>query len=234
MTNEILLIGTLFVYFGFMVLAYKLFGRSGLYGFTIFAVVVGNIEVLLLVEAFTLEQTLGNVIFATTYSAAKILSEMEGEKGEQYAKKATWLSFGTTGVFMLITFSWAWYVPSEYSGLLQQVFENSPRIMLSSLVVYAICMLVQIASYKFVWLLQRKKESGQWLRSITSTLFTQLVNTILFTIFAFLGVYNFGVLIDIMIASYAIFIVTSMFDTGVQIFTKKTCKKSNILFKEVE
>ena len=77
MTNELLLIGTLIAYFGFMLLAYKLFGRAGLYGFTIFATVVGNIEVLLLVNAFGMDQTLGNVIFATTYSAAKILSEME-------------------------------------------------------------------------------------------------------------------------------------------------------------
>ena len=147
MTNELLLVGTLVAYFGFMLLAYKLFGRAGLYGFTIFATVVGNIEVLLLVNAFGMDQTLGNVIFATTYSAAKILSEMEGEKGPDYAKKATWLSVGTTGVFMLITQTWAWYAPAD-GGLLQQVFSNSPRIMLSSLVVYAICMLVQIAAYK--------------------------------------------------------------------------------------
>ena len=40
MTNELLLVGTLVAYFGFMLLAYKLFGRAGLYGFTIFANVV--------------------------------------------------------------------------------------------------------------------------------------------------------------------------------------------------
>ena len=171
MTNELLLVGTLVAYFGFMLLAYKLFGRAGLYGFTIFATVVGNIEVLLLVNAFGIDQTLGNVIFATTYSAAKILSEMEGEKGPDYAKKATWLSVGTTGVFMLITQTWAWYAPAD-GGLLQQVFSNSPRIMLSSLVVYAICMLVQIAAYKFIWTLQKHRESGQWVRAGVSTLFT--------------------------------------------------------------
>lgn len=233
MTNELLLIATLILYFGFLVLAYKLFGRAGLYGFTIFATVVGNIEVLLLVNAFGFDQTLGNVIFATTYSAAKILSEMEGEKGPEYAKKATWLSVGTTGVFMLITQTWLWYIPAQ-SDLLQKVFANSPRIMLSSLVVYAICMLVQIGSYKFIWTLQKHREEGQWLRASASTLFTQLINTILFTLFAFAGIYGFGVLIDIMIASYIIFIVTSLWDTAVQIFTKRTCKKSNILFEGVD
>lgn len=114
------------------------------------------------------------------------------------------------------------------------MFSNSPRIMLSSLVVYAICMLVQIAAYKFIWTLQKHRESGQWVRAGVSTLFTQLVNTILFTLFAFLGVYEFSVMVDIMLASYIIFIVTSFWDTLVQIVAKKTCKKSNILFKEID
>lgn len=79
------------------------------------------------------------------------------KRDRDYAKKATWLSVGTTGVFMLITQTWAWYAPAD-GGLLQQVFSNSPRIMLSSLVVYAICMLVQIAAYKFIWTLQKHRE----------------------------------------------------------------------------
>lgn len=234
MINEILLIGTMFVYFGALVLAYKLFGRSGVYGFTVFAVIVGNIEVLMLVDAFTLDQTLGNVLFATTYSAAKILTENEGELGPQYARKCTWLTFGTTGLFMIITQTWAWYqpVPGEGVGeMLQVVFANSPRILLTSILVYVICMNVQIVSYKFVWKLQKNRDSGQWFRAITSTLFTQLINTILFTLGAFLGIYSFEIMLDIMIASYAIFIVTSLWDMVVQIFTKKTCKNRNIVFK---
>lgn len=41
-------------------------------------------------------------------------------------------------------------------------------------------------------------------------------------------------MVDIMLASYIIFIVTSFWDTLVQIVAKKTCKKSNILFKEID
>ena len=49
-----------------------------------------------------------------------------------------------------------------------------------------------------------------------------------------LGVYEFNVMLDIMLASYIIFIVTSLWDTVIQIVAKKTCQKSNILFKEVD
>lgn len=49
-----------------------------------------------------------------------------------------------------------------------------------------------------------------------------------------LGVYEFNVMLDIMLASYIIFIVTSLWDTVIQIVAKKICQKSNILFKEVD
>ena len=49
-----------------------------------------------------------------------------------------------------------------------------------------------------------------------------------------LGVHEFNVMLDIMLASYIIFIVTSLWDTVIQIVAKKTCQKSNILFKEVD
>lgn len=49
-----------------------------------------------------------------------------------------------------------------------------------------------------------------------------------------LGVYEFNIMLDIMLASYIIFIVTSLWDTVIQIVAKKTCQKSNILFKEVD
>ena len=238
MINELLLIGTLLFYFAALVISYKFFGRTGVYGFTVFAVVVANVEVLMLVNAFGLDQTLGNVMFAVTYSAAKILSENEGEKGPDYAKKAAWLSVGTTGFFMIITQTWAWYTPVKGEGvgeMLQEVFANSPRIMLTSLAVYAICMMIQIWSYKFVWMLQKFSDRGQWFRAITSTLFTQIWNTVLFAFGAFLGVYPFGVIVQIIIASYAIFIITSLWDMIVQLVTKHTCGKNhNILFKGVD
>ena len=232
--NTTLIAITFVAYFGFLVLGYKFFGRTACYAFTVFATVVGNVEVLMLVVAFGMEQTLGNVMFATTYTAAKILTEMEGDMGAQYAKKASVLSFCTTGVFMLITQSWAWYAPAYGDTRLQEVFQNSPRIMITSLVVYGICMGVQIVVYKAIWKLQKNSEKGVWLRSVVSTLIVQLVNDILFTLGAFLGVYDFGTLISIMIASYVLFILTSLWDMVVMVVVKKTCQNHNVAFKNVD
>ena len=78
--NEIILISSLLILFAGVVLVYKFFGKAGIFAATAIITIMANIEVLLLVKAFGLEQTLGNVLFASTFLMTDILSEMEGKK----------------------------------------------------------------------------------------------------------------------------------------------------------
>lgn len=55
--NEILLVLSLLVIYGSVLLVYRLFGKSGLYCFTAIATITANIEVLIMVDAFGMEQT---------------------------------------------------------------------------------------------------------------------------------------------------------------------------------
>ena len=80
MRNEILLIASLFVIYGMVLLWYCLFGKKGLYCWTVLATIAANIEVMILVDAFGMEQTLGNILFASTFLTTDILSEIEGKK----------------------------------------------------------------------------------------------------------------------------------------------------------
>ena len=57
--NELLIILSLPLLFGCVLLAYRLFGKIGLYAMTPIATILANIEVLMLVEGFGMEQTLG-------------------------------------------------------------------------------------------------------------------------------------------------------------------------------
>lgn len=63
---------------------------------TAITTVSANIEVLMLVKAFGMEQTLGNVLFAATFLITDILSECEGKRA---ADKAVWI-----GVFSQVFF----------------------------------------------------------------------------------------------------------------------------------
>ena len=80
MLNEILLIGSIIVIYGMTLVLYRIFGKQGLYTFTIIATIGANIEVLIVINAFGMEMTLGNVLFASTFLITDIISEIYGKK----------------------------------------------------------------------------------------------------------------------------------------------------------
>ena len=104
--NELILILSLVVIFGGVILAYRFFGKGGLYAFTVFATVLANIEVLILVRAFGMEQTLGNVLFASTYLITDILSENEGKKSAEKAEAKAEEKIDTDYYSITIPASW--------------------------------------------------------------------------------------------------------------------------------
>lgn len=230
MFNELLLIASLIVIFGATLLAYRIFGKAGLYIMTAISTVVSNIECLILIDAFSMQQTLGNVFFASTFLITDILSENHSEKD---ANRAVWIGVFTNIFFILISQSWLLYTPAENDWVMPSinvVFSNTPRMMISSLIVYTISQLLDVKLYHMWWKFTDKKfgdnQKYLWLRNNGSTLLSQLINTILFTIFAFYGTYNFSTLINIMLSSYIIYIATSLLDTPV-VYLARKMKRSN-------
>ena len=217
MLNEILLILTLPVYFCAVILAFKLFGKSGLYIMTVICTISANIEVMILIDAFGIEQTLGNVLFAATFLITDILSECYGKK---YATKAVNIGIFTSLTFILISQTWLLFTPSEADFVhtaIKTVFANTPRMMISSLAVYAICQRLDVWIYHKIWALTERlsgnKRAFLWLRNNGATLLTQFINTVLFNVFAFAGVYDTKTLAGIVFFGYVIYIVTSLLDT---------------------
>lgn len=217
MHNEILLIGSLILLFGGVLLFYYLFGTTGLYCWTVFATIAANIEVLILVEAFGMEQTLGNVMFASTFLVTDILSEVAGKKE---ANRAVRLGIFTSLFFILVSQLWLRFTPTETDFIMphiQAVFSNTPRLMLASFLVYAICQQFDVWAYHKWWAFTTKKcgdsQRFLWVRNNGSTLISQFLNTLLFTLGAFWGVHDTPTLISIIASSYVIFVCTSLLDT---------------------
>ena len=225
MPNELLLILSLIVLYGAVLVFYRLFGKLGLYVWTVIATISANIEVLILVDAFGMEQTLGNVLFATTFLVTDILSENHGKKE---ANVAVNIGIATSIAFIVISQSWMLYTPaaSDFaSPAIATIFSNTPRLMLASLIVYAICQKFDVWAYHAWWAFTNKKcgdsKKFLWLRNNCSTLISQLLNAILYTFGAFFGVYDIPTLISIVLASYVIFIVTSLADTPIVYLARK-------------
>ena len=217
MINELLLIGSVVFIFAMALIAYKFFGKTGLFCMSAVATILANIEVLILINAFGMEQTLGNVLFAVTFLITDILSECEGKKE---ANKAVWMGMFASLFFLLLSQGWLLYVPAEGDWAMPaiaQIFSNTPRMMIASFSVYAISQMFDVWLYHKWWEFTEKKSGSKrkflWLRNNGSTLISQILNTLLFTLFAFYGTYDAKTLLSIFLSSYVIFIFTSLLDT---------------------
>ena len=232
MTNEIVLSCTLILLYSGVVIFFRLFGKTGLYMWTAVAAISANIEALILVEAFGLEQTSGNVLFASTFLVTDILSETSGR---QSANKAVKIGIAVNILFLLISQSWFLYQPSPgdwASPAIREVFSNTPRLMITSLCVYAIVQAFDVFAYHAIWKRTTKifgdSRKGLWIRNNAATLLSQLMNTVLFTFGAFWGTYDLPTLLSICASSYIIFIVTSLLDTPAVYIARRLKEKGRI------
>ncbi len=217
MRNELLLAANLLLVYGGVLLFYKLFGKTGLYGWTVLATLAANIEVLILVEAFGMEQTLGNILFASNFLVTDILSEKYGKKE---AGRAVNLGVAASFAFLLISQFWLLYTPAEAdwaSPHIVAVFKNTPRLMLVSFLVYIICQKFDVWLYHRLWAYTARKTGDTdrflWLRNNAATMLSQLVNAVAYTFGAFWGMYPLDTLISICLSTYVIYFVTSLADT---------------------
>ena len=217
MPNELLLLLSVVLIFGGVLVFFNFFGIQGLYCWVALATITANIEVMILVDAFGMQQTLGNVMFASTFLVTDIISEIDGKKRAIHAVN---VGIVTSLTFMILSQVWLLFTPSIYDQnfyYITGVFSNTPRIMLSGLIVYAIVQRFDVWLYHKWWDFTTgrfgDKRRFLWLRNNGSTLVSQILNTVLFTLFAFVGVYDFSTLIQIMIASYTIFFFTTLLDT---------------------
>ena len=232
MPNEILIILSFMLIYGGVVAFYRFFGRTGLLAFNILATILANIEVLLLVRAFGVEMTLGNVLFASTFLITDVLSENHSRKD---ANKAVIISTLCSVIFVALSQMWLLYTPSENdwaSGAFNTIFSNTPRIVCASLAVYLISQLTDVWLYHKWWDWCRKhfndEKKGLWIRNNGSTMISQLLNTLLYTALAFYGTYDLSTLVSIFCSSYIIYIITSLLDTPFVYWCRKIHEKHNI------
>ncbi|MDO4481161.1 MAG: queuosine precursor transporter [Bacillota bacterium] len=229
MRNELLLTGSVIIIYGAVLFAYRVFGKTGLYAMTVIATILANIEVLILIEGFGLEQTLGNVMFASTYLVTDILSENEGKES---ASRAVWLGAFAAAAMVMFTQYWMLYSlsPADWAGEhIRAIFSTTPRMMLASFLGYVISQRFDVWLYHLWWKITTEKTGNSskylWIRNNGSTLISQILNTVIFTTVAFAGWYDAPTLISVMLSSYVIFIFTSLIDTPALYYARRMKQK---------
>ena len=221
--NEILTIVAILVNYTGILLAYKFFNKTGLYCWVSFAYVLANIETLKCIDLFGLSVTLGNVLFCTMVLATDILNENYGKKA---AKKGLWIGFFSLIAFTVLSQIDLLFVPNSEdfaNDSLKVIFGLAPRLCFASLVTYIVSNQVDI----FIFQAIKKRlpdDKYYFIRKNGSNIVSQLVDTSLFTILAFAGVYSLKNIITLIFTSYLVKIIIATTDTPFMKIAKKMKK----------
>lgn len=173
----------------------KYFGQQGLYIYTIVAVLASNIQVLQGVQfAFSKEPVaMGTILFSTTYLCSDILSEHFGKKTAQFGIWYCFIAQLLMTLFMMIAVG---HPPIIVDGIttnsIEQMsvaekaiaflFTPSPRLLFASLLAFAISQFSDIAIFQAFGKLTQQKYL--WFRTLGSTLISAAIDTLLFSLFA--------------------------------------------------
>jgi hypothetical protein len=234
MHNELLWLVMLLANFFLIILGYKLFGKWGLIMWIPISVIVANIQVIQTVELFGLIATLGNIVYATSFLVTDILSE---NYGKEEAKKAVWIGFFSLismTLLMNLALAFTPLAGDEFATTAHDatstIFSLMPRIAVASLTAYLLSQRHDVWAFHF-WKSRFPKNGHLWIRNNLSTMISQLIDSSVFVVIAFWGVFDSKMLIEIFITTYFLKFIVAAADTPFVYWSKRIFKTNNFLVK---
>ncbi len=161
---------------------------------------ISSIKPLGLPAWMRIEMDGGNILFPLSYIFGDILVEVYGFAR---SRRVIWMGFAANGVAALI-FSLVVALPAapgwEHQTAFSQILGQTPRVVLGSLCAFLCGELVNatIMAKMKIWSNGRRL----WTRTIGSTLAGQLVDSALFTLIAFAGVWDPSTLLKVIVGNY--------------------------------
>lgn len=210
-------VGFVAVNFALFLVCYRLFGKNGLYTWIGAATLLANIQVVKTIEIFGIVMTLGNTIYATIYLTTDLLNEKYGEKE---ARKAVWFGFFTMIMSLVIMQMVLHFKPAgddfsqQAQGAMETLFGITPRIVLGSLCAYFVSQFLDVRIFSRLKVAYPNR-SQLWIRNNGSTGLSQLVDTLIFSSIAFIGLYPWDVWWEIAITTYVLKFIISAASTPV-------------------
>ena len=228
--NSLLYIASIVFYMGTTVLMYKKFGKTGIFIWSALSAILANIEALKMVDMFGFNSGLGNAVYASSFLATDILSEMYGKKD---GIKAVNIGLITTIIWVVFTQQVMWFIPNAYDFInpaFTDIFTLSPIFCLTGIFTYAVTQRADVYLYEMwkavcskIWKDERK---GLWLRNNGSTLISQLLDTVIFMlIVACFGVYPWEALPGMIFITYVLKATANLLDTPFLYIARKLKEK---------
>lgn len=216
--NEVIFIAFTLFLISLNLVAFRL-GKT--YMFILIAIysVIMNIFVTKQFTLFGLEVTGGNALYGAIFLLTDLLSEHFSKKDALRSVAAGFLS---VLVFVVATQVLLAFTPNEYDFAQESIttlFSVTPRILIGSLIAYAIAQTIDVYLYDKI----RKftKEKYIFLRNNGSTLLSQLIDSIIFTAVGLTtftslgleGIIDASIFWQVTLATYAIKVVVALIDT---------------------
>lgn len=168
------------------------FGRSGLYIYTVVAMMVGNLQALKAGSFAMMDQpvALGTIVFASTFLVSDILTE---HYGMAVARRCVWLGFCSAlllNILMILTLGVA---PLEGGGEAALTFNNAHDAMMRLFLPAPAIFIASLTAYLFsqridILVFQRLKTATTgrflWLRTGAATLLATLLDNVIFSTLA--------------------------------------------------
>ena len=217
MPNEIIFILTAFTDLSFILLAYQL-GKNWLYATIIINLVLISTFGAKLISIFGFVTNTGNVFFAAVFLATHILTEHYGKR-EGY--KTVWIGFAAIVFFILMSQFTLQYAGLPASSVINQaqelLFIGAPRIALASMVGYILVQYFNVWIYDLIHAKTGRKLL--WLRDTIANFTGQFLDSILFFSIAFYGIIPIPVLLQTMLAGFAIKVIVGLMGTPILYLT---------------
>jgi len=216
--QEVLWFATLFLDLGCTLLLYRLFGKAGLQVAIATAIILANLQGPKLTEIFGFQTSLGVIFYSSIFFATDVLSE---NYGRREANKAVQMGFAVS-VIILIMMSFALlYQPStrpeaaEFSAKIHHAYvtivDFTPRFIFGSLLAYYVSQSFDVWAFHKI-----KRITGDrrlWLRNNLSTLASQVIDTIIFSLVAWWGLLSLAEALMLGAVKYVLKIVIAAVDT---------------------
>ncbi|MCG8530296.1 MAG: queuosine precursor transporter [Desulfovibrionales bacterium] len=209
--NEVLWISFAIADLCIALMLYRFFGKIGLFAVIVFNLLVCNIQVLKTLELFGLTTTLGNILYAGVFLATDMLSEFYGKREAQKGVMLGFVTLVLMTVYMQIALHFTPNADDFAQPHLEAIFGFLPRIAVASMVAYLTSQTHDVWAFHF-W--KRKTEGKMlWLRNNASTLVSSLIDSSIFCLIAFYGVFPAAVLVEIMLTTVLFKAFVSILDT---------------------
>jgi uncharacterized integral membrane protein (TIGR00697 family) len=217
MNNEILWLLFALINFLLITAIYKLFGKTGLFAWIAIGTILANIQVMKSIDFeighFIIGATLGNIMYGTLFLVTDALGEKYGIK---QAKKAVYIGFFSLISMTIIMRFAILFTPNMYgeevNNAFKLIFIPGTRVVIGSLIAYGISQTVDV--YVFDAIKNKLSDTKYlYIRNIGSTVFSQLLDTIIFVPIAFLGYFPNDLVWEIFWTTYLIKLVVAILDT---------------------